>query len=116
MNKWLTHQFSSGTRIGDDFKKFSTEYRKTLKKALADTGITIANYSRGHYDISGFLEKDGKYVYFSVSDVRYYPAGWYTNILIRTATSLHDYTGGRNNYTTLDNLPSRVSMLFEEVK
>ena len=58
----------------------------------------------------GFIEKDGKYVFYSFSDFRWWP--WDKDILIRTATSLKDFTGGRNNYANLEDLQPSVYKLF----
>lgn len=105
--KW---QFSSGSSIGPDFKSFSLKFRNWLRKNIPG-GTQLYNYNRGHYIISGFIERNGKYVYFSVGDVRF-SHSWSTNILIRTAKSVKDYTGGSNNYTTLERFSTDVDCLL----
>lgn len=103
-------QFTSGSSIGKDFQTFSRIFRNWLKKNIP-TGASVASYNRGHYYLSGFIERNGKYVYFTVGDVRF-SAIWSTNILVRTAKSSKDYTGGMNNYTTLDRFCKNVDCLL----
>jgi hypothetical protein len=104
-------EFSSGSTTGSDFKVFSRLYKKWVTRNLPD-GAKLDTFSSGHYDLYSFIEKDGKYVYFSISDVRYFPGGWYENILIRTAKSNKDYTGGSNDYTTMSRFRDNVARLF----
>ena len=104
-------EFSSGGTIGDDFRVFTRLFKKQVGGSLP-AGARIVNFSRGHYYISGFIERDGRFVYFSMSDVRHFPGGWHDNILIRTAKSDKDYTGGSNCYTTLDNFQRNVETLL----
>ena len=61
------------------------------------------NYVSGHFYCSGFLKNvhTGKFAYFSISDVRHFSDSWVDNILLRTASHEKDYTGGRNQSTTI---------------
>lgn len=115
LEKWLKHEFSNGETIGDDFKQFSKDFRKCIKDQLSNSNVTIAVYSREHYFASGFVycEDTAKYAYFSISDVRFWSSDWHENILIRTAKSDKDYTGGRNNYTTLADFAKNIVKLVD---
>ena len=104
-------EFSSGSSTGDDFKIFVRLFRNYIKKQLP-MGATLVNFSPNHYDLGGFIKKNNKFVYFSISDVRYFPDAWCEDILIRTATSEKDYTGGSNNYTTLQGFKNNVNDLL----
>jgi hypothetical protein len=42
--------------------------------------------------------------YASISDVRFFKNSWFDNVLIRTAKSKVDYTGGSNNYCKLEEI------------
>ena len=95
------------------YKTFEKKYRNYLKKVCKNHGWELVKFSPNHYCFSCFIKKDDKYVYMSVSDVRYFSKEWYNNILVRTAKSDHDYTGGSNNYTDLDGLEKNVKRLFE---
>ena len=104
-------QFSSGSVIDEDFRVFARLFKKHVSQNMPDNS-QLVNFNRGHYYVSGFIENDGKYVYFSVSDVRHFPGNWYNNILVRTAKTERDYTGGSNRYTTLDNFTQAVADLL----
>ena len=75
-------------------------YRKTkalVKKTLQVANFTDVKMSNGHYYFSGFATRNGKTIYFSISDTRMnFRDG--DELLIRTATSYTDYSGGTNNY------------------
>ncbi len=75
----------------------------------------MAAFSVGHYYVSGFVSKNGSFVYFSVSDVRYFPGDWYNHMLVRSAKDVKDYTGGPNGYTSLENFKEETKRFFEEV-
>jgi hypothetical protein len=102
--KW---EFSSGSTTGQDYLVFHRLLIQSIKRYLP-RGAKLVNVNRGHYYTSGFIEKDGKFVYFSISDVRGFPNEWYKNILIRTAEHEKDYTGGSNGYITLERFADKV--------
>jgi hypothetical protein len=109
LEQFQYHTFSSGSTIGKDYKSFSTKYRNRLKKIFPDCTIVFSN---NHYCFSGFISKNEKHVYFSISDVRYFKNAWFKNILIRTAKHTKDYTGGSNCYSHFDNIRSKVLRLL----
>lgn len=111
LEEFMSWEFTSGGTTGDDFKVFSRLFRSRVEKSLP-TGARLVNFSSGHYDVSGFIEREGKYVYFGISDVRHFPGEWNRNILIRTAKGPKDYTGGSNGYTALDNLGRAVARML----
>lgn len=79
----------------------SSGIRAMLKYELPDYTL---HFSTGHYYCSGFLEKNGKFVYFSFSDYRFFG----DSAFVRTAAGLKDYSGGRNNDTTSRNLVATI--------
>ena len=97
--------------IGEDFRVFARLFCKGITRQLPKR-IRLVECSANHYYVSGFIERDGRYVYFCTSDVRYFPGNWHNNILIRTAKSDKDYTGGRNCYTTLEKFGEEVLRLL----
>ena len=103
-------EFSSGTTTGEDFKIFAKVFKKYIKNNLPNNA-TLADFSIGHYFISGFVQKNSKYAYFSISDVRHFPNKWFEDILIRTAKDAKDYTGGSNENTTLENFKQEIDTL-----
>lgn len=112
LKKYLDYEFSSGPYTGEDYKSFQRKYLNYLKTLSKENGWELCNASKGHYWLSAFFKFNDKYVYCSISDVRFFPNEWYNNILIRTAKNDKDYHGGCNNYTTLPLLNFRVKELF----
>lgn len=100
LDQWLKIEFESSCSKTDQFKAFSRQFCSELKKILP-AGCTLTGYSTGHFYVSGFVynEKTQKYAYFSISDVRSFRNEWYHHMLVRTARSNHDFTGGTNQYT-----------------
>jgi hypothetical protein len=76
------------------FNQFRTDFKKLLKPYIKDMVI-----SKGYFYVSGFFELiDGRIYYFSISDVRWSK----DSMLIRTAKSFVDYTGGCNGYVNMN--------------
>ena len=105
-------KFSSGGTTGEDFNIFARLFKKHIQKNLP-VGSNLVAFSKGHYYVSGFVERGDKFVYFSVPDVRFFPGEWYNNILVRTAKHEKDYTGGSNGSTTLEFFSVKVLNLLE---
>lgn len=110
IDEWLDVQFESSSGLTDQFALFAKQYKKAIVKAMGD--YELVNFSRGHFYMSGFFRSPhaGKLVYFSTDDVRG-SKGWYNNILIRTAQHEKDYTGGRNCFSSLENMRDRADDL-----
>jgi len=101
--------FESSSRKTPQFKTFARIMRNDMKKALKGSGIELHEYSTGHFYVSGFLKKDNKFVYFSISDVRFFPGD---RILIRTAKNEKDYNGGTNHQTGYEHFTKKITTLF----
>lgn len=115
LKKYLNNEFSSGGYTGDDYKSFQNKYINYLRSMCRSSGWELVKAGRNHYCFSAFIKnKQNKYVYLSISDVRYFSNEWYKNILIRTAAHEKDYSGGRNNYTALPDLQSGIARLLGE--
>lgn len=88
----------TGCYTSDDFKSFARVFKNRFGKEIKKVGGTNHEQSTGHYDLSGFFDVEGQSYYYSISDVRYFKVD---EILLRTATSHKDYTGGMNHYVKL---------------
>ena len=93
------------------FEVFAKDFKKFIEQNIPK-GARLIEFSLNHYTISGFIEKDYRFVYFSISDVRGFKS-WYDNILIRIAKNERDYKGGGNRYTDLENFGEKVKELLE---
>jgi len=107
LNKILNgEEFESSSGKTEQWLTAFSNSKREIKKAIAHL-VDNLEFSREHFYFSGFFTRrsDNQIFYFSVSDVR----GHNDQLLIRTATSYKDYTGGGNNYVTIDDdFPSRI--------
>ena len=111
IESWLGYTFESSSGLTEPFAQFSRQMKKELTKRM--TGYDLISYSRGHFYFSAFLKNQAneKLVYVNCSDVRYSQDAWYKNLLVRTAKHDKDYTGGSNDWATLDTLKSKADYL-----
>ncbi len=113
LKKYLNYEFSTGCYTGEDYKTFQRKYINYLKTLAKENGWELCKVLKNHYEFSAFFKFKDKYVYFSISDVRFFTNEWYNNILIRTAESDTDYHGGYNRYSTLPILNFQIKRLFD---
>lgn len=115
MKKWLHKEIEDyGGVTSPSYKEFERNYRSYLRRVCKKIGANLHSFSPSHYEFSAVLEKDGKFVYFSISDVRYWQNEWYKHILIRTMAHDKDWHGGINHYTSLDTLEEDLTKLFKQ--
>jgi hypothetical protein len=111
INKWHGHEFQSSMGLTEEFASFAKDLKKAVTQAFQGTFVVMVH--RGHFEVSGFLQNKAtdRWVYWHVSDVRFFQDEWVNHVLVRTATSDHDFAGGPNQYTTLMDLPAMVQRL-----
>ena len=99
----LTHQhFESSSGRTPQYREWHRVFKKEFTKFLENSGAFGIEIGKpNHFDMSGFFMLPGKQImYFSISDLRWFK----DNMLVRTASSYKDYTGGVNKYTPLRNV------------
>ena len=115
LERYLNYEFSSGPYTGQDYKTFQTKYINYLRSLCKQNSWELVNIGRNHYCFTAFIKNSqGKHIYLSVSDVRFFNNEWYNHILIRTAKNEKDYSGGWNNYTSLSELKSAITRLLSQ--
>lgn len=114
INKWLGHTFQTSSSRTPEYLAWHRDFRSALKKILPD-GAELILSKPNHFDATGFVKRADRFVYFSVSDIRFWQDEWSNHVLIRTAKHDKDWTGGANNYTTLDNFTENVDRLLEGI-
>ena len=92
------------------FKKYFIPIARKEFKALAKKIGAEVIFSPSYFYWSAYFKKNGKCVYVSVSDVRYWK--WYDSVLFRTALDEHDSCGGANNYCSYDRLAESLEDMF----
>lgn len=117
LQKYLNHEFSSGPYTGSDYNSFQASYGRWLKKLLQGYDVEI---HKGHYELSAAITRKGatedknRYVYISISDVRFFPLRWVDDILVRQMRYAKDWTGCRNHYATMKDLKTMVDELMDK--
>ena len=98
-------------------KPRSAEFQKAFKALLKKMfpNYTIIPIKGCWCEAHGFIkDQNGKFVYYGTNDYRWATFGrWDQRILIRTAESEKDYTGGANHTVDLDELEDQVNWLFK---
>lgn len=114
-DKWLNHQFSSGSYAGDDYLKFQRDCKSDLNKMAKDNGLTLHKFMKNHYCFSAVLKtEDDKFIYVSHSDVRHKLLNS-DQILVRTMKHDEDWTGGFNNFCKWNNIGEFAKKLAKTI-
>jgi hypothetical protein len=91
--------FQSSCSETEQYKNFYNKFTSEFKKELKVLGCKEPKFNKSHFHISGFFkDRKDRIWYFSISDVRWSKS----KMLIRTATSYTDFTGGMNQYITME--------------
>ncbi len=99
----LKEGFESSSGTTPEFLLFCKTFKSELFKLLRKAGCKDLVFNRGHFYVFGFFTSpSGQIYYYNLNDVRgmnHYSG--YT-MMYRTATSYKDYTGGSNQWVTID--------------
>lgn len=107
-----------GCVVSQEFKVFTRDFRSMVKTVAEELEATLISFSAGHYDMYGFVEKGEKYLYFSFSVPRgEFPMSlseskFMGELMVRTASSPQDYTGGKNNFCPMSEIKELMERLF----
>jgi len=103
-------EFYSSCGRTEQYAEFERACKRELKKQCVKLGINIHKFYPNHFEWSAVLEKGGKFVYVSISDVRWWD--WYDDVLIRTMAHAEDWRGGSNNSCSFDKIGETAERLF----
>lgn len=118
IRKWNNKPLQDdGCYVSKEYNTFQNAFKREMSKIAESMGATLVNFSKGHYDVSGFIERNGKYVYFSYSSSlcgdRATPKLKESNAMYcRTAENAKDYRGGYNNHTSFEDCESVIGRLL----
>ena len=93
-------------------KEWVNKMKKELKKALKGLEDYDGKICLNAYYFSGFINKNGKYVYISSVDTRFW-SDWKEQILIRYAKNDRDYIGGSNSCVSMSNLANKIKKMLD---
>lgn len=107
-----------GSVMSAEAKQFAKDFKRRLSFNAKKRGIEIVGWNVNHYDFSGFLKKNDKYVYFSYNIPRYEEpinllSRNHNGFLVRTAEHEKDYRGGYNNFCNILQFFDSVEYLLE---
>ena len=102
-----------GCYVSKEFHSFQVAFFNAMRKIAKSLGGELVNQSYGHYDMSGFIKRGDKYVYFNYSNCSnrthvelkeksMYSYGALCPMYCRTAANEKDYRGGSNNWTSME--------------
>jgi len=109
--------------VSKEYKSFQTAFINAMKKIAASLGAEVVNASKGYYDISGFIKRGDKYVFFNYDSSlslkgRTYivlkdgmNCGCHGAMLVRSADNERDYRGHTNNFPSFE----RCELLIERL-
>ena len=109
-----------GSYVGAEWKAMFRDLRSAVESVCQDIGARLVTLRPGHYDGSGFVERDGKFVYLSMGQdalrgrVALTKPRWAGPVLIRTAAHAKDFTGGPNHFVTLNELGPSLDALLKK--
>lgn len=103
-------EFESSTRRTEQYVAFERQCKKELKAMLKPRGINLHKFYGNHFEWSAVLEKDGKFVYVRINDVRGWD--WYNDVLIRTMAHDKDWRGGENCKCAFNEIGDYADKLF----
>jgi hypothetical protein len=98
----LQQPFESDSYKTEEFKSFARSFKKVIKSELESAGATLAKFSVGHFDLSGFYQIGDRVAYFSLGDVRFPGIGITPRLMFRTAEHTKDFSGGNNNWAVIE--------------
>jgi hypothetical protein len=123
IKKWNNKPLQDcGSYVSEEYNKFQNAFKREMTKIANNIGANLVSFSKGHYDVSGFIERNGKFVYFSYSSALSrngrstptltYQQSTYPTMLCRTAKNNKDYRGGTNNSVWFENCENVIDKLL----
>lgn len=111
IKQYKGYAFESDCVRTPEYVTFERQCKKELKAQANNFGFKIHKFLPNHFEWCAVLEKDGKFIYVSMSDVRYWD--WYNDVLIRTMAHAEDWRGGGNNTCSFNEIGEYAERLHQ---
>lgn len=102
--------------VSREYRNFQTALVREISKNAAAVGAKVISSSKGHYDTSCFIGRNGKFVFIIHSSTLCRTDDGVridlNSLLIRTARHEKDYRGGTNQYCDMRQLQSMIDKLL----
>ena len=112
------HLADDGCYVSKEYKNFQNAFNRTAKAIADNINAELTSTSKGHYDGSMFFKRGDRYVYVHYGNsvnrthIDFGNNTWSSFIYCRTAKSDSDYTGGTNNFVSLNELADKIDKLL----
>lgn len=115
--KWQGVFFTeSGTSMphGSMGMSLAQSFHRLMKRICAKIGAKVLVQKIGHYYVYGYIKRaDGQIIYYSYGDFRgmridVNSCSPSDGVLLRTASSVTDYQGGSNHFSSISDLETRI--------
>lgn len=109
-----------GAYMSPSAMSFISSVKSTINEIAINNGANLIWFTPNHYDFSGMIEKDGKYVYFSREvernerSINLDAKSCMGGVLIRSAKHFKDYHGGRNYFCNFKTFEENMNHLLKE--
>ena len=125
IRKWNGRTLQNdGSVVSKEYKSFQTAFINAMKKIAEGLHGEVVNVSKGHYDVSGFIKRGDKFVYFSYDNGLSMrgrthielkgdmTCGCHAPMLVRSADNERDYRGHCNNFTSFEKCELLIERLL----
>lgn len=126
IRKWSGRTLQDdGCVVSKEYHSFQIAFINAMRKIAKSFGGEVVNPSYGHYDVSGFIKKGDKYVYFSYDNTcgfggrtyislkdQWDSRGCSSPLLIREAESEKDYCGDVPHFTSFEKCQEVIENLL----
>lgn len=111
-----------GPTVGPEFLHFARDFKDMMTDFCLANDCKLACFKDGYYEVSGSIEHEGGYIYFSYNVPRCnYPIDFSKDdktfgLMYRTQDSLEDVTGGPKHFTSIKELEDNLGDFIEQQK
>lgn len=106
----------AGGYVSREYRNFQTALVREISKYATAVGAEVVSSSKGHYETSCLVGRNGKFVYICHSSTLFRMGNGVRveldSFLIRTARHTKDYIGGANQYYDMPQLQSMIDKLL----
>ena len=104
--------------VSREYNNFQNAFNRMAKDIAANINAEVVKTLKGYYDGSMFFKRGDRYVYVHYGNsvnrthIDFGNNTWSSFIYCRTAKSDSDYTGGTNNFVSLNELADKIDKLL----
>lgn len=103
IRKWSGSDMrDDGATISKEFNTFQKAFKREISRICKNINANLVYFNKGHYYVSGFIERNNHYVYFNYDNSCNAGGRAYANLrcngpfYCRTAANEKDFRGGYN--------------------